>query len=133
MSDGDLLRHVHQLVADWTAESGQSQDFSATRELLELLDEELYKQYQPVAEKPPFLDRLARWLQNVDGSNERKCLFNFVPWLLFIGRDELESMFRAAVTGPITRWIIDEADLDISTPTFGNEFNETIQQTFFGV
>lgn len=132
MSDGDRLRHVYELVAKWTAESGQSQDFFAIRELLEFLKDELYEQYQPIAEKLPFLDRLARWLQNVDGDNERKCLFNFVPWLLFVGRDELESMFRAAVTGPIARWIIDEADLDITSSTFEDEFNETVRQTFFG-
>jgi hypothetical protein len=42
-------------------------------------------------------------------------------------------MYRAAFSGPITRWIIDEeAGLDITASDFTNRFQEALNETFFG-
>ena len=99
-----MSESVQTMVDRWARASGKTQEFSATLDLLRLLASELYSEYQPFPESPPFLDRLRRWLNNVPDGDDRKHLFEFVPWLLFIGRREMEAMYRAAFTGPISRW-----------------------------
>ena len=126
------VESVDEMVARWTLVSGANQDLSATRDLLRFLSSELYDQYKPFATKPPFWDRLARWLNNVTSAADQKRLLEFVPWLLFIGQDEMETMYQAAFAGPIARWIIDEARLDICAPDLRERFADELQQTFFG-
>lgn len=120
------------MVERWARASGKSQHLLAIRDLLSLLATELYSQYQPFPESPPFWDRLRAWLENVPDGDDRKQLFEFVPWLLFVGRRELEVMYRAAFSGPITRWIIDEASLDIAASDFTKRFGDAVKETFFG-
>jgi hypothetical protein len=107
--------------------------FADTRDLLELLSQELYSDYQPFPESSPFFERLAEWLDNVrDDETSQQLLFEFVPWLLFIGRREMETMYRAAFTGPITRWIIEDAQLDLADPDLPKEFTNAVRETYFG-
>ena len=44
----------------------------------------------------------------------------------------MESMYRAAFSGPISRWIIDDAKLDICDVSFPDHFQQAVEQTFFG-
>ena len=132
-------RSIDDLVDSWTTVTGDSADpgdtlkYGATRDLLHLLSRKLYADYQPFPEGPPFLERLALWLDNLrDDENAQKLMFEFVPWLLFIGRHEMETMYRAAFTGPISRWIIDEAKLNILDPGLPEKFSEELKRTFFG-
>lgn len=124
---------VNDLVAQWTSETGDTLKLNDTRDLLTLLDQELYADYQPFPESSPFLERLAEWLHNVrDDKTSQQLLFNFVPWLLFIGRKEMETMYRAAFTGPITRWIIEDAGLDIAADDLSSQLETELKQTWFG-
>ncbi|MEZ6127807.1 MAG: hypothetical protein R3C59_03935 [Planctomycetaceae bacterium] len=124
---------VNDLVMQWMSETGDSLKLNDTRELLALLDQELYADYQPFPESAPFIERLAEWLHNVrDDKTSQQLLFNFVPWLLFIGRKEMETMYRAAFTGPITRWIIEDAQLDIADPSLPQQFSDAVRETYFG-
>lgn len=127
-----MTETVSEMVDRWGRASGKTQHLSAIRELLRLLATELYSQYQPFPESPPFWERLRKWLENVPDGDDRKHLFEFVPWLLFVGRHELEVMYRAAFSGPISRWIIDDSNLDISDPSFSVRFQNAVEQTFFG-
>lgn len=123
---------VYELVARWTQASGPNQHLSATRDLLRFLTDELYHEYQPFSEKPLFWERLACWLQNVTLEADQQRLLEFVPWLLFVGREEMATMYRAAFTGPITRWIIDDAGLDIADPALSGHFTHELRRTWFG-
>ena len=71
-------------------------------------------------------------MENVPDSDDRKHLFEFVPWLLLVGRREMEVMYRAAFAGPISRWLIDAASLNIAAADFSERFQEAVEQTFFG-
>ncbi len=127
-----MTESVKDMVERWTRASGKTQHFSTIFDLLRLLASELYSEYQPFPESAPFMDRLRLWLDQVPDEDDRKCLFEFVPWLLFIGRREMESMYRAAFSGPISRWIIDDANLDICDISFPFRFQQAVEQTFFG-
>jgi len=127
-----VTESVKDMVERWTRASGKTQHFSTIFDLLRLLASELYSEYQPFPESSPFMDRLRLWLDQVPDEDDRKCLFEFVPWLLFIGRREMESMYRAAFSDPISRWIIDDANLDICDVRFPDQLQEAVEQTFFG-
>ena len=126
------VESVDEMVARWTQVEGATQHLSATRELVRFLTDELYDEYQPFSEKPLFWERLARWLRNVKTDADQQRLFEFVPWLLFVGREEMATMYRAAFTGSITRWIIDEAGLDITDPGLSGHFVQELRRTWFG-
>ncbi len=130
---------IDELVNRWTDVPGDIENpgdtlkYGATRNLLHLLSRKLYADYQPFPEGPQFLERLARWLDNLrDDEAAQQLLFEFVPWLLFIGRHEMETMYRAAFTGPISRWIIDDAELGIADPELPEKFAAAVRKTFFG-
>ncbi len=127
-----MSESVQTMVDRWARASGKTQEFSATLDLLRLLAAELYHEYEPFPDKPPFLVRLATWLENVPEDVDRQALFEFVPWLLFIGSKEMKSMYRAAFAGPITQWIIDDAELDITSPRLTEEFTAAVEKTLFG-
>ena len=126
------FRRLHELVGEWTSSSGPTQRFSRTRDLLQYLQGELYNQFQPGTDKPPFVERLEAWIQNVSNSSDQQCLFSFVPWILFVGMKEMHSMYQAAMTGPIARWIIDDAGLKLDDENLGNEFSREVKRTYFG-
>ena len=122
---------VDELVDEWTQVSHSNQQLSGVRDLVRFLSGELYSEYKPILEKPLFWNRLAAWLQNVTSTSDRQRMLELVPWLLFIGQNELEWMERAALTGPITRWIIEDARLDITDLNLTARVNEEIGRTFF--
>ncbi len=125
------IRNVLDLVSEWTSGT-TGQDYSTTRDLILFLAEQLYSQFQPDASKPLFMERLASWLGNVDSTEDKQRLFDFVPWLLFVGQKELESMYVSAFQGPIARWIIDDAGIDVSAESFAQNFRNAVACTFFG-
>ena len=125
------MKSVDELVDEWTEVSHSDQQLSRVRDLVRFLKDELYNEYKPILAKPLFWDRLATWLQNVSVASDRQRMLELVPWLLFIGQNELEWMERAALTGPITRWIIEDARLGITDPHLTKKVNEEIARTFF--
>ena len=132
-SNRKTLKSVDELVDGWTSASGSNQHLSVIRDLVRFLSLELYGQYEPFAAMaPPFWERLAGWLQNVGSTKDRQCLLEFVPWLLFIGQEEMKTMYQAAFAGPIRRWIINEAQLDITATDLSEQLAVEVRQTFFG-
>lgn len=123
---------VEALVAKWTAASGSDSELAATKSLLEFLSQELYGDYEPYAEWPMFWERLGAWIQNVLEEADQQALFRMVPWLLFFGKEEMKTMYRAAFAGPITRWVIEKAPLPIGSPDLAVKFEAAIAQTWFG-
>ncbi len=124
---------IDDLVGRWTEATGDTLKYGGTRDLLHFMSRELYGDYQPYPDGPNFLDRLASWLHNLcDNTAGQQLLFEFVPWLLFIGHREMTSMYRAAYNGPITRWIIDQASLDIFDPELPRKFSSELDRTWFG-
>ncbi len=42
-------------------------------------------------------------------------MFELASWLLFVGEEEMKSLYHSSFTGVITRWVIDQAGIDITT------------------
>ena len=127
---------VDELVREWAQSSGEIDKIRRNQSLLRFLGEWLFCEYQPYPEKADFWERLYTWLDQVPAGPRRashqQAMFNFVIHLLFAGERDLTSMYRAAYDGPIRRWLIDQANLNLETPNFDIEFENARRNTWFG-
>jgi len=126
------IKSIDELVDQWTRSAGSDLELRATRDLIRFLGDELYSQYEPFIDKRPFWERLSAWVNNVSRKADQQALFRLVPWLLFVGKSELNTMYESAFRGPITRWLIDSAGLDITDPSLANHLAEEFRHTWFG-
>ncbi len=97
-----------------------------------MLGDDLYSQYQPYPEKPRYMERLFNWVTGATADRDRQTLFEFAMCLLFVGKEEMESLCRTAYESQITRWIIEEAGIDIASQDACEQLQTARQQTFFG-
>lgn len=126
------IESIDEKVGRWTTDVRLDLQLSGLRDLIRFLDDKLYSQYEPFLEKAPFWERLARWINNVRSDSDQQTLLRLVPWLLFVGKNELNTMYQAAFRGPITRWIIDSAGLNIADRDLGLRIEDEIRHTWFG-
>jgi hypothetical protein len=125
-------KDLNTLVEQWTRSSESNQHLGTIRDLIWFLTRELYEQYKPHGDKLPMWDRLTQWIANVSSERDQQTFVELVVWLLFVGSEEMDSMYRAALHGPITRWLIDQAGLDITSPDLAIQLRAEVKRTFFG-
>ncbi|MHC4878810.1 MAG: phosphoribosyltransferase [Planctomycetota bacterium] len=125
-------KSIDELVDQWTRGAGSDLELASLRDLIQFLGDELYSQYEPFIHKRPFWERLSAWVGNVPRKSEQQALFRLVPWLLFVGKSELNTMYESAFRGPITRWLIDTAGLDFSAPSLTDQLADEVRHTWFG-
>ncbi|QDU12926.1 hypothetical protein CA11_07070 [Gimesia maris] len=123
---------VKELVDQWTRKSGENLDLYTKLELLTMLGDLLYSEYQPFPEKPKYLDRLFAWLNRANSVHDKKVLFELASWILFIGSKEMISLYRSSYSEIVVRWLIDKADIDITSVDANIEIEQCLKQTFFG-
>lgn len=64
-----------------------------------------------------FEARLVRWLNNPGlDQTDQKALLQLVPQLQFIDRDDTLTLYRAAYSQQVGRWIMDQLNLDFTQP-----------------
>jgi hypothetical protein len=54
-----------------------------------------------------------------------------IPYLFFVGSREFMALYRAALNGAITRWLVDQEGLKFSEPDFLKTLRTAIQATWF--
>lgn len=127
---------MDELIRVWGRISGSADKLRFNHRLLRFLGSNLYEEYQPFPEKAQFWDRLYLWLDQIpadtDRESDQQALFNFVPWLLFVGEAEMISMYRAAFTGPVCQWLIEVAKVKLNSVNLTNEIALARQDTWFG-
>jgi len=94
------------------------------------LERRLFDDYEP-SQYWRFKERLDGWLANVDEDHLQKTLYKLVGCLFFVGRQEFESLCRAAYHGPITRWLIDEIGLQFTDSAGSKKLSEAAGRTWF--
>jgi hypothetical protein len=94
------------------------------------LERRLYDDYEP-SQYWRFNQRLDKWLANLEEDHLRKTLYKLIGSLFFIGRQEFESLCRAAFHGPVTRWLIDQLDLPFTDPDAEKKLSAAVERTWF--
>ena len=97
---------------------------------VQYLGRRVWDDYEP-AQFDRFENRLDRWLHNVDDEDDQLTLFRLLERLFFVGRPEFESLCRAAFHGPVTRWLVDQCDIDIADAAAGDQIETAIGETWF--
>ena len=75
-----------------------------------------YWQFTPThSGSPRFTERLWDWLTNQGLTvSDQETLLRSVPMIQFVDRDDMLALYRAAYDGPISRWQMDQNQLDFS-------------------
>ena len=123
---------IRQLVDSWTRKSGDHLGLLGKLDLLALLNDELYSQYQPFAVTPDYMDRLFSWINGASSIRDKKLMFELAFWLLFVGEEEMKSLYQSSFTDIITRWVIDQVGINITTNNAGDLIDRAMKETFFG-
>ncbi len=97
---------------------------------VQYLGRRVWDDYEP-AQFDRFENRLDRWLHNVDDEHDQLTMFRLLERLFFVGRPEFESLCRAAFHGPVTRWLIDQRDIDIADAAAGDRIRTAVDRTWF--
>lgn len=93
----------------------------------------LYDDYE-ITQYPPHQQypyRLRDWLKNVTDEKIRKTLFELAPRIFFIGRKEYLSLYHTAFNGPIARWLIDHANIDVTRDNAQSSLQSSLSSTWF--
>lgn len=108
-------------------------DFISLFSQVEYLAEKRFSEYHPTSGPPhkEFVLRLRDWLDSAADEGDQQTLLRLVPQMFFIGSREFRSLYRGALNGPITRWLIDELALDFSSRNFHDDLWNAIKHTWF--
>ena len=127
---------VDDLISEWALAAGPSDRLRENENLIRFLGEWLFADYQPYPEKADFWDRLYVWLDQIDvcqtRDEDQRAMFDFIPHLMFAGQRDLTAMYRAAYDGPIRRWLVDQASLQLDDPELDERLAELRRDTWFG-
>lgn len=93
----------------------------------------LYDDYE-ISQYPPhqkYASRLEDWVYNVNDEEIQKTLFELAPRIFFIGQKEYLSLYHTAFNGPIARWLIDQANIDITRDDAQSCLQSSLSSTWF--
>lgn len=120
---------LFKLIEPWLFDS-DSDDLIKLRDHLVWIQKELFDDYEPNRYES-FDDRLVEWLLNVDDGDDRKSMFRVLKHLFFVGKQQFDSLCRAAYGDQATRWVIDCSSLDITDPNLSASIDTLMQNTWF--
>lgn len=92
----------------------------------------LFSDYEPtLGPGNTFLDRLGSWLENIPDEDDQKLLFELIPHVFYVGREELNVLYREAYNTVFARWLVEQVNSDFTSPTVLTELNTEIADTWF--
>jgi hypothetical protein len=74
---------------------------------------------------------LNEWIENLSSDKDQKILFELVPHIFYIGREELNLLYREAYITHFARWLIDISNIDLASKNIESLLNEKISETWF--
>jgi hypothetical protein len=121
---------IERKVNKWV-QNGEEK-FSDINLRINHLNQWLFSDYEPaIGPGPKFLKRFSDWLGNIDNEEQQKQLFELVPNIFYIGRDELNVLYREAYQTVFARWLIDDIGKDFTSPNLFQELNAEVINTWF--
>jgi len=127
-----MPHRVEQRVREWSEAADRELDYLALWRVVSYLADNLFCDYTPASgPHAGFRSRLSSWLENVAEKSDQQTLFRLIPLVFFCGDREMLSLHRAALNGPIVRWLVEKADIPLSAVDFGARVDAAISETWF--
>jgi hypothetical protein len=119
-----------ELLNEWFSEEGNP--ILAIEGLLNFLGTNLFHDYEPTKlTSPEFSDRLWTWIGNVDNSAERLILFKLASKIMYLGREEFNSLYMSAFEIAIRNFLIDQRMLTFFQDDFDAQLENAVNSTWF--
>jgi len=127
-----MAEDLPAMICRWDRDSSTDIEFPRLLEIIQYLDQRLFSEYTPTqGPHITFQQRLSAWLSDAPNDKSRQTMFQLVSHLFFIGREAYISLYREAYRSPITRWIIDSADIDLCDPVINTKIAQAMNETWF--
>lgn len=119
---------LNEVLEQWMR--GDEDDLIRIERDLAWMQRQLFDQYEP-DRFSRFGDRLGEWLRQVEDDEQRKAMFRLLPHVFFVGREQFASLYRTAYRDAATRWIIDQAAIDVCAPDAARAVEDAMRRTWF--
>lgn len=123
------MSELFNLVQPWLLDS-DSDDLIGLRDHLLWMQKELFDEYEP-NKYESFDDRVVAWLRNLVDEDDQKSFFRLLRHLFFVGKQQFDSLCRAAYHDQATRWVIDLSGVSITDPNLGAIIDGMLIRTWF--
>lgn len=121
---------IEQKVNQWV-QGGETKYTDINLRIVHLNDW-LFHDYEPaIGSGPRFFKRLSSWLDNSNDEEDQKLLFELVPHIFYIGREELNVLYREAYQTVFAKWLIDQTGISLMSPTILDDLNIAVMDTWF--
>jgi hypothetical protein len=121
---------IEEKVFVWDQSDGSK--FNEINQQILHLEKRLFCDYEPnLGPKSNFISRLNLWLDNLKDETEQKILFELVPNLFYVGREEFNVLYREAYHTIYARWVIESAKIDIYDSNVKVALNTAVKETWF--
>ena len=122
---------MSRYVQAWLRQEGDDvQEIEEAYSQLAWLQRELLDEYEPPA-FVRFADRIDDWLDNFPEDADRRAMYRLLPRIFFIGRDQVNSLSRAAFNDIACRWVVDRAEIDLLAEDTQEQLDRALLHTWF--
>jgi hypothetical protein len=119
-------------LQNWIMSLPHGPTFQSINQHVEHLAEQLYCHYEPTkGPYPDFWQRFDEWLNNGDDETKQQTLFRLMPYIFFVGSEELHNLYRVAFNRNVTSWLIDELSLKLDDPELMSNVSDSLAGTWF--
>ncbi|WP_416243389.1 hypothetical protein ACLSSQ_17645 [Azospira sp. APE16] len=125
-----------RLFDEWQQFQERERECSDLMGKLDLYAARLFGDYEPLItplEEIPrdFFERLDRWLRNFKGDTDRWNAFKLVDDIFFVGRHELNELYRLAFDHIACDWLVAQKNLHLDDPKFEEKLETARNRTWF--
>lgn len=122
-----MASYIEDLIRTWADDEMTKVNLKVNH-----LEGRLFKSYEPNKFfNGEFWERCEAWLKNVSTDDHKKTLYRLLTKIFYVGPVEFEELFRCAYEGPIARWLIDRAQIDICAVNAQQLLISAVEKTWF--
>lgn len=125
-----------RLYSEWQSHSERQYECSHLMSKFDLYAARLFHDYEPLTtptEEVPkdFLARLDKWLRNFKDDADQWNAFRLVEDIFFVGRHELNELYRIAFESVASDWIIECSQLKYDDANFAEKLEQARGRAWF--
>ena len=127
-----MLTTIHERVRTWAQTGADANVYYGINQQIEFLTSRLFSHYLPTngPSHLSFQARLRKWLDNAPDADQQ-LLFQLVPSIFFVGRNEFTSLYRTAFNDIVLNWLIDQDNLVLDDDKLQLKLAAAVRETWF--